>query len=101
MLKINRSMFEDTPMISHYAQGISAQCIILKDITYWAIFRIRFIRGKPVKYRLNRHFIAAQRLMKAYCRFLRKCRSLRVLLEREKTGKSLRWRAPPTGELYV
>jgi len=99
MLKLNRS--SDSPHISYYAQGISAQCISLSNITHWSIEKIFFLRGKPVSFSLNRHFIAAQRLIKSYCQFFRRIRSLRVLRERELTGKIPLWRAPLKGALYT
>jgi len=101
ILKINRSEDILRPMVSYYSQGISAQCIILKDITHWSISRIVFIRGLPVSFSLNRHFIAAQRLMKTYSRYLRSLRSLRVLFKRELSGILPRWTPPDLTLLYV
>lgn len=98
ILKINRSKDILKPKVSYYSQGISAQCIILKDITHWSISRIIFIKGLPVSISLNHHFIAAQRLMKVYSHYLR---SLRVLFKRELSGVLPRWTPPDLTLLYV
>ena len=99
MLKLNRSSSLETPQLSFYAQGMSAQCIAFTNVTHWSILRIILINGKPTYYNLTRHFIAFQRLMKGYAQFLRSLRSLRVLRLREETGKGSR--RPPTGDLYT
>lgn len=99
MLKLNRSL--SSPQISYYAQGISAQCIHLQNVVHWSINKVVILKGVPVLFCLNKHFIALQRLMKAYSRFLFSLRSLRVLREREETGKMPRWRTPPIGTLYT
>ena len=101
MLKLNKSSNIQMPQLSFYAQGINAQCIAFSNVTHWAIMRVLVIRGKPISFCLNKHFIALQRLMKLYCRFLFSLRSLRVLFKREETGKMPRWKCPPIGALYV
>ena len=101
MLKLNKSSLEDKPQLSFYAQGMSAQCISFSNVVHWSVNRIIFLNGKAVSFCLNRHFIALQRLMKIYARFLRSLRSLRVLRLREETGKMPRWKAPPIGALYA
>jgi len=101
ILKINRSSLIERPQISYYTQGISAQCISFSNITHWSIVKLILIGSSPVSICLNRHFIALQRLMKLYCRFLYSLRSLRVLRLREETGRLPRWRMPPTGTLYT
>ena len=101
MLKLNRSSSLRSPQLSYYAQGMSAQCISFSNITHWSVVKIILISGKPVSFSLNRHFIALQRLMKLYSRFLLSLRSLRVLRLRELGTKAPRWKCPPTGELYV
>ena len=99
MLKLNRPSSLEKPQISYYAQGISAQCIHLENVTHWSIVRIIFISGKPDYYNLTRHFLAFQRRMKGYAQFLRSVRSLRVLRLREVYGKMPLH--PPTGTLYT
>jgi len=101
MLKLNKSSDIERPQISFYAQGMNAQCISFSNITHWSILRVLIVRGKPVSFCLNKHFIALQRLMKLYSRFLFSLRSLRVLRLREETGKMPRWRAPLKGALYA
>lgn len=101
MLKLNKSSDLERPQISFYAQGMNAQCIAFSNVTHWSVNRIILIGGKPVSFCLNKHFIALQRLMKLYCRFLFSLRSLRVLFRREETGKMPRWRAPLKGALYA
>ena len=101
MLKLNKSSNPDKPQLSFYSQGMNAQCISFSNITHWSILKIILIKGKPVHFCLNRHFLALQRLMKFYCRFLLSLRTLRVLRRREETGKMPRWRAPPIGALYA
>jgi hypothetical protein len=101
MLKLNKSSDLERPQLSFYSQGINAQCISFSNITHWSIMKVLVIRGKPVSFCLNKHFIALQRLMKLYSRFLFSLRSLRVLRLREETGKMPRWRAPPVGALYA
>ena len=101
MLKLNKSSDIQMPMLSFYAQGMNAQCIAFSNVTHWSIMRIVVIRGKPISFCLNKHFIALQRLMKLYSRFLFSLRSLRVLRLREETGKMPRWRAPLKGALYA
>ena len=101
MLKLNRSSLVNSPQLSYYAQGISAQCISFSNIIHWSVNKVIFLNGHAVSFCLNRHFIALQRLMKLYARFLLSLRSLRVLRLRELTGKMPRWRMPPTGTLYT
>jgi len=101
MLKLNKSSIHNSPQLSFYAQGMSAQCIAFTNVVHWSVNKIIFLNGKAVSFCLNRHFIAMQRLMKLYARFLRSLRSLRVLRLREETGKMPRWRAPPIGALYA
>ena len=101
MLKLNKSSDIEKPMLSFYTQGINAQCIAFSNVTHWSIMKVLIINGKPISFCLNRHFIALQRLMKIYCRFLFSLRSLRVLFRREETGKMPRWRAPLKGALYA
>jgi len=101
MLKLNRSLDLLRPQLSYYAQGISAQCIHLENVVHWSINKVIILKGIPVSFCLNKHFIALQRLMKAYSRFLFSLRSLRVLRERELYGKMPRWRMPPVGTLYT
>ena len=101
LLRLNRSSEVLRPQLSYYAQGMNGQCISFSNITHWSILKIILIKGKPVHFCLNRHFIALQRLMKFYCKFLFSLRSLRVLRKREETGKMPRWRAPLKGALYA
>lgn len=101
MLKLNKSSDLKKPQLSFYAQGMNAQCISFSNITHWSILKVIIIKGKAISFCLNRHFIALQRLMKVYCRFLFSLRSLRVLRLREETGKMPRWKCPPIGTLYV
>lgn len=101
MLKLNRSSLPEKPQLSFYAQGMNAQCISFANTTHWSVNRIILIGGKPVSFCLNRHFIALQRLMKLYSRFLLSLRSLRVLRLRELGVKVPRWRAPLKGALYA
>lgn len=101
MLKLNKSSNLERPQLSYYAQGMSAQCIHLENVTHWSINKVIVLKGISVSFCLNRHFIAAQRLMKLYSRFLFSLRSLRVLRRREESGKMPRWRAPPIGALYA
>jgi hypothetical protein len=97
ILTLNRSSLASSPQVSHYAQGISAQCISFSNITHWSINKVILIGGKPVYFSLNRSFIEFQHRMKHYSRFLLSLRTLRVLRKREETGKTPRWRPPPTG----
>ena len=101
MLKLNKSSIPNRPQLSYYAQGMDAQCISFSNITHWSIIKVVIISGKAVSFSLNRHFIALQRLMKLYSRFLLSLRSLRVLRLRELGGKMPRWNCPPTGGLYT
>jgi hypothetical protein len=101
MLKLNKSSIPNRPQLSYYAQGMDAQCISFSNITHWSIIKVVIISGKAVSFSLNRHFIALQRLMKLYSRFLLSLRSLRVLRLRELGGKIPRWRAPPRGALHA
>ena len=95
MLKLNRSSIE-RPQLSYYTQGISAQCIHLQNVTHWSIEKVIILKGVPVSFNLNRHFIGLQRLMKMYCRFLFHRRSLKSLLRREITGTLPKWKGPTT-----
>lgn len=99
MLKLNRSSLVSSPQLSFYAQGMSAQCIHLQNVTHWSIEKVIILKGIPVSFNLNKHFIALQRLMKMYCRFLFHRRSPRSILIRQTTGKLPQWRGP-TGSLY-
>jgi len=101
LLKLNRSSDILRPQMSYYAQGMSAQCIRLENVTHWSINKILVIKGKIIHICLNRHFIALQRLMKLYAHYFKSLRSLRVLRRREETGKMARWRAPFKGALYA
>ena len=100
IIRLNRSSDISRPQISYYTQGISAQCIHLENVKHWSIKKIIIINGIPISFSLNRQLIAAQRLMKAYCKFLRSLRSLRVLFKREATGVFPKWTPPPIGVLY-
>ena len=101
MLKLNKSSEIQRPQLSFYTQGINAQCIAFSNVTHWSIMKVLIINGKPVSLSLNKHFIALQRLMKIYCRFLLSLRNPRILFKREETGKMPRWRAPLKGALYA
>lgn len=86
--------------MSFYAQGISAQCIHLQNVIHWSIEKITIVNGMPCPTSLSKHFLAFQRLVKHYSRFLLSLRSLRVLRRIELTGRVPVWRRPPTGALY-
>lgn len=94
ILKLNRSSDLSRPQLSYYAQGISAQCIHLENVTHWSIEKIVIMKGIPISFSLNTQFIKVQRLMKAYSRFLRSLRSVKVLLNRERTGLFPKWKVP-------
>jgi len=100
LLKINRSSDIRKPQVSFYAQGISAQCIHLQNVIHWSIEKITLVNGMPCPTSLTKHFLAFQRLVKHYSRFLLSLRSLRVLRRIELTGRVPVWRRPPTGALY-
>ena len=100
VLKINRSSDIRKPQMSFYTQGISAQCIHLENVIHWSIEKITLVNGKPCATSLSKHFLAFQRLVKHYSRFLLSLRSLRVLRRLEETGRIPVWRPPPTGALY-
>jgi len=100
LLKINRSSDIRKPQVSFYTQGISAQCIHLENVIHWSIEKITLVNGKPFPTSLSKHFLAFQRLVKHYSRFLLSLRSLRVLRRLEETGRLPVWRPPPTGALY-
>lgn len=101
LLHINTSTNPLIPRSSFYASGISAVDIPLEKVVNWEIYRTIFLRGKPVKRSLNNHFIAFQKLWKAYRVFLRRVRSTRFLLDRETTGARFFWTPPPIGILYA
>ena len=100
VLKINRSPDIRRPQVSFYTQGISAQCIHLQNVIHWSIEKITIVNGKPCPTSLSKYFLAFQRLVKHYSRFLLSLRSLRVLRRLEETGRLPVWRPPPRGALY-
>ena len=93
MLKLNKSSDRSKPQISYYGQGISAQCISLKNVIHWTICRIEFPHGTPESKSLNRPFLAFQRKIRQYLGLLRKLRNIRLLLGRELSGNKIRLRA--------
>lgn len=101
ILKLDRSPDILSPQISMYVRGMDVQCISFKNVIRWTICRTVFPKGDAVSISLNRHFIAAQRIIKSYCKFLIKVKSLKFLREREETGKSLIWRKPRLVTLYA
>jgi hypothetical protein len=88
MLKLNRSTDRLRPQLSYHAQGMSVQCIPLENVIHWTILRIDLFQGHAKEISLNKPFLAFQRKVRGYFRFLRRVRSLPRLLDRELTGNS-------------
>ena len=84
-----------------YTQGINFTQVDLTIIHKWFINRFTYENGRLVSSQFSDHFIAFQRLWRAYYSFLRRVRSLRFLRLRETTGLRVKFRRPPTGTLYV
>ena len=87
MLKLNRSTDRLSPQMSYYAQGMSVQCIPLENVIHWTIIRVEFLQGRAKEISLNKPFLAFQRKVRGYFRFLRRVRSIRRLLSRELIGR--------------
>ena len=85
---------------AYYTRGIKPTNIPLHDIVGWSIYRQVFSGRKSAQFSLKRHFIAFQRLWRAYSDLLRRVRSPRFVLRREVEGIRLRW-PPPTATLYA
>ena len=86
-----------------YTQGICAGNMNLRDIAYWSISRMSFRPPGKTEVILNKHFIAFQRLWRAYRELLRVVRNPRNLLRRETGCDRLRrlvW-PPPMATLYA
>lgn len=86
-----------------YAQGISATNMNLHDVVQWTISRMSFCPPAKTDIPLNKHFIAFQRLWRAYRELLRVIRNPRFLLARETGSDRLRLRVypPPMATLYA
>lgn len=99
VLEINRSSNPRRPMMSFYAKGVNPLLINLKDIVAWSIRRYTFV-GLSKSKKIERHFIAFQRLWKLYNIFLNTVRSMRYIRLREMTGARIRFKMPSLEELY-
>jgi hypothetical protein len=82
-----------------YAKGVSPLCINLTDIVTWSIRHYTFIGGTRSK-KIERHFIAFQRLWKSYNIFLKVVQSVRYIRLREMTGARITFKKPSLEELY-
>ena len=84
-----------------YTRGIKPTNIPLEGIVGWSIYRQVFSGCKSAQFSLNRHFIAFQRLWRAYSALLRRVRSPRFILRREVEGaRRLLW-PPLMATLYA
>ena len=86
-------------MMCFYGKGISPLCINLNNIVSWSICHYNFIGGTKTK-KIERHFVAFQRLWKSYCAFLKVVRSARYIRLREITGARIRFKKPSLEEMY-
>ena len=101
ILEIHTSPNPLRPGMRIYTQGINFTQVDLTIIHKWFINRVTYENGRLVSSQFSDHFIAFQRLWRAYYSFLRRVRSLRFLRLRETTGLRVKFRRPPTGTLYV
>ena len=101
ILEIHTSPNPLRPGMRIYTQGINFIQVDLTTIYKWFINRVTYENGRLVSSQFSDHFIAFQRLWRAYYCFLRRVRSLRFLRLRETTGLRVKFRRPPTGTLYV
>jgi hypothetical protein len=88
---------------TYYTQGICANNMNLRDVAHWTISRMSFQPPAKKEVVLNQHFIAFQRLWRAYRRLLRVVRNPRRIREREAglfDFRRLVW-PPPIGTLYA
>jgi hypothetical protein len=84
-----------------YTRGIKPTNIPLHDVVGWSIYRQVFSGSKSAQFSLKRHFIAFQRLWRAYSALLRRVRSPRFILRREIEGpRRLVW-PPLMATLYA
>jgi len=101
ILEIHTSSDPLRPGLRIYTQGVDFTDVNLTVICKWFINRISYENEKVNSKKLSDHFIAFQRLWRAYYSFLRRVRSPRFLRLRETTGLRVRFRRPPIGALYV
>ena len=101
ILEIHTSPNPLRPGMRIYTQGVDFTQVDLTVMRKWFINRVSYENGKVISTHICSHFIAFQRLWRAYYSFLRRVRSLRFLRLREITGLRVKFRRPPTGTLYV
>jgi hypothetical protein len=101
ILEIHTSSNPLRPGLRIYTQGINFTEVNLSVMCKWFINRVRYENGIVISKQFSDHFIAFQRLWRAYYSFLRRVRSPRFLRLRETTGLRVKFRRPPIGTLYV